>query len=152
MKNLITHMLTPLFLAVLLLTGLARAQSVPWIIEVKVPFDFTVAQKAFPAGEYSIVRVGPGRLDLRDIQRHVVASLITYSVRSLEKSATSKLEFSTAGGGRALMQVWIQGELIGDELTVPRRPTAVAKSNPRKPHEAGGGGIGETGGPQRIDQ
>jgi hypothetical protein len=152
MKNLITHMLTPLFVAVLLLTGLTRAQSAPWIIQVNVPFDFTVGQKAFPAGEYSIVRVGPGRLDLRDIHRHVLGSLITYSVRSLEKSTTTKLEFSTAGGGHALMQVWLEGELIGDELAVPKRPTAVAKNNSRKPDEVRGGGIRETSGPHRIDQ
>jgi len=140
MKNLITHTLTPLFFAVLLFAGTAGAQFAPRIIQVKVPFDFTVGQKAFPAGQYTLVSMAQHRVDLRDKYGSVFATLITHSVRSLDKSASTKLTFSTAGGGRALTQIWIEGDLIGDELAPPKRPVALGKATQRAPVEVGSGG------------
>lgn len=140
MKSTITHILTPLFLVVLFVTGITHAQYVPRIAEVKVPFDFTVGEKTFPAGEYSLVRLGPGRLELRDAYRQPLASLITYSVQSLEKSSSTKLRFSTADGGHALIQVWFEGELVGDELLAPKHRTALAKRNSSHTGELGSGG------------
>jgi hypothetical protein len=54
MENLIARILTPLGLAVLLLAGAARAQFVPRIVQLNVPFDFTVGSKAFPPGQYTL--------------------------------------------------------------------------------------------------
>jgi hypothetical protein len=140
MKSLTRRMLTPLFLAVLLLGGIASAQYVPHIVQVKVPFEFTVNEKVFPAGEYSIVRTAPGRLDLRDARGYQLVSLITHFAQSLEQSASTKLQFSTEGGGHALTQVWIKGDRIGNELAAPKKATVLATRNPRQPGEAGSGG------------
>ena len=139
MTNLITRMLTPLSLVVLLFAGTARAQFGPRIVQVNVPFDFTVGDKAFPAGQYRLVSTAQHRLDLRDSQGRVLAGLITHSVQSLDKSPSTKLKFSTAGGGHELTQVWIQGGLIGDELASPKQPRALAKRNV-PPVEVGGTG------------
>ena len=140
MKSWPIRILTSLSLAVLLLTGITQAQYVSRIVEVKVPFDFTVGEKTFPAGEYSFVRLGRGRLELRDANRQPLASLITNSVQSLERSRSTKLRFSTADGGHALIQVWFEGELIGDELLVPRHRTAMAKRDSSRSGELGSGG------------
>jgi hypothetical protein len=140
MKRLTSRMLTLLLIAVLLLGGIARAQYVTHIVQVKVPFEFTVNEKVFPAGEYSIVRTAPSRLDLRDVRGYVLLSLITHSVQSREQSASTKLQFSTEGGGHALTQVWIKGDRIGNELAAPKKATVLANRNPRQPVEAGSGG------------
>jgi hypothetical protein len=140
MKSLITRVLTPLSLLVLLLGGFAHAQFVQQIVRAKVPFEFTANQKVFRAGQYSIVRTAPDRLDVRDSRGRVLASLITHSVQSLDKSASTKLEFSTEGGGHALTQVWFEGELIGNELPAPTGTTAVARRSKGKPVEISGGG------------
>src|SRR5437879_9769005 len=50
-----TRILTLLSLAVLWLANTAHAQYVPRIVKVNVPFDFTVSDKSFPSGEYSLV-------------------------------------------------------------------------------------------------
>jgi len=138
MKNLMARMLTLLSLAVLLLAGIARAQYVPVSIQVKVPFEFTANEKEFPAGEYSIVRTGPDRLEIRDMHGHRLASLVTHSVQSLYESTSTKLRFSTEGRGHVLKQVWID-ERIGNEFAAAKPHTAVAKRNMRKPVEVGGG-------------
>jgi hypothetical protein len=131
MKNLITRTLTPVLLGVLLVAGTAWAQRVRRTARMDVPFDFTVNDKSFPAGEYSIVRTAPDRLDLCDAHGRVLASLVTHQVQSAVKTPANKLEFSGAGGGHVLTQVWFEGELIGNEL---------APSNPRKPVEVSSGG------------
>src|ERR1700752_5189766 len=133
MNNVVGRMRTVLLFVVLLLAGQAYAQFVPRIVQVKIPFNFTVGEKTFPAGEYTLVSMAQHRVDLRDSQHRVLASLITHSVQSLDKSASTKLLFSTAGGGHALPQVWIHGDLIGDELEVPKRPADVARRNLHKP-------------------
>ena len=130
MKNLLTRMLTPLALAVLLLAGVAHAQYAQRIVKVTVPFDFTVAGKAFAAGEYSIVRVAPNRLDLRDAQSSVRASLITHAVESDNVPAVSRLDFSSQDGGHALTRVWLEHERIGYELARPKTATVVARQRP----------------------
>jgi hypothetical protein len=140
MNNLIGRMLTALSFAVLLFAGEAYAQFVPRIVQVNIPFDFTVGEEAFPAGEYTLVSMAQHRVDLRDSHRHVLASLITHSVQSLDKSASTRAMFSTSGDGHALRQVWIKGELIGDELEVPKRSTHVAQRNQHKPAEIASGG------------
>lgn len=140
MNNWISRLLTALSVGVLLSAGQAYAQFVPRFIQVSIPFDFTVGEKAFPAGEYTLVSMAQHRVDLRDSRRHVLASLITHSVQSLDESGSTKLQFSTAGGGHALRQVWIKGELIGDELEVPKRHIHVAQRNLHKSAEIASGG------------
>jgi hypothetical protein len=139
MKKPLTRALTPLLTIVLLLAGLANAQFVPRIVQVNVPFDFTVGEKAFSAGQYTLVSMAPQRVDLRDARGHVLALLITHSVQSLDKSMSTKLLFSTADGGHALRQIWIRGELIGDELQLPKHPSALARSRSRRPVETASG-------------
>ena len=131
MKNLVVRM-APLVFSVLLFAGAAAAQNEQRIIHVKVPFEFTIGDKAFPAGDYSLLRAAPDRLDLRDSDAHVLASVITHSVQSLDKSASTKLEFYTSAGGHALKQVWVENETIGYELAVPKDGVVVAK---RRSHD-----------------
>jgi hypothetical protein len=140
MNNLISRMQTALSFAVLLLAGQAYAQFAPRVVQVKIPFDFTVGEKEFPAGEYILVSMAQHRVDLRDSHHHVLASLITHSVQSLDESGSTKLQFSTMGGRHALRQVWIKGDLIGDELEVPKRHINMVRSDVHKPAEIASGG------------
>src|SRR5207302_4318743 len=106
-----TRILTLLSLAVLWLANTAHAQYVPRIDKVNVPFDFTVSDKSFPSGEYSLVCT-PLHLKLRDSHNRVLASLFPHSVESMEEAAATKLQFSTEGD-RALLRLWIRGDRQG---------------------------------------
>ena len=127
MKTRITRILTPLSLVVLSMVwsvAPALAQYEPHIAHVSVPFEFTAGSKAFPAGEYTIMRTAPDRLELRDSRGRVLATLITHTVQSQGGPSHTRLEFSTANGGHALRRVWMDGDVIGNEFA-PEKPAAV---------------------------
>jgi hypothetical protein len=139
MKTLIAKTLTVVSLAVLLLAGSAYGQYVQHIIKVKAPFDFTVSGRSFAAGEYSIVCFAPNRIDLRDAQQRVIASLITYSVDSQASSPTTELEFSTANGGHVLTRIWVANDRVSYALPVTKVKTLVAKGASQSVHTSGAG-------------
>jgi hypothetical protein len=139
MKNLIVRMASLVF-SVLLFAGAAAGQNEQRVIHVKVPFEFTIGDRAFPAGDYSLLRAAPDRLDLRDSDAHVLTSMITHSVQSLDKSAATKLEFSTLAGGHALTQVWVENETIGYELAAPKDGSVVAKRRSHEPERSAAAG------------
>ena len=139
MKNLLARVLTPLFLLVLLSAGIASAQYVPVIMVVDIPFEFTVGNKTFAAGEYKIVRVAPDHLDIRDLRGQVLTSVLTHTVVSLQGSPSSRLAFSTENGGHELRQVWIAGDMAGNELSRTKAPVALARQKSQSPVIAAGG-------------
>jgi hypothetical protein len=128
-----------LSLAVLWLVGVVEAQLAAHYVKVSIPFNFTVGDKSFPGGEYSLACT-PGLVDLRDAQAHVVASIITHSVESLEGPAAPKLVFTTDEGGHALKQVWMENDRYGYELAPSKAATAMARQRSRPPVQLSGGG------------
>ncbi|MGA8866945.1 MAG: hypothetical protein WB510_08250 [Candidatus Sulfotelmatobacter sp.] len=129
MKNPIARSMTVVSLAVLLLAGQSYGQYVQRIIKVNAPFEFTVNNRSFPAGEYSIVCLAPNRLDLRDARNWAIASLITHSAESRQPRAATKLEFSTADGSYALTRIWVANDRFGYELPTPRANAIVARGS-----------------------
>lgn len=127
MKKLIARILIPLSLTVLLLAGAATAQYEQRTFKVSTPFEFSVNDKVFPAGDYTVVRATPSRVELRDSQGRVLASVITHSVESQTAPRFSKLAFSTADGGHALTQIWLENERVGYELASPKTATIAAR-------------------------
>ncbi|MBZ5681212.1 MAG: hypothetical protein LAO24_14020 [Acidobacteriia bacterium] len=126
------RILTVLSFAVLWLAGVAEAQYAPHYVKVSIPFDFTVGDKSFPGGEYSLACT-PGRVELRDARTHVVTTIFTHSVESLDRPAAPKLVFSADAGGRALRQVWMENDRYGYELAPSKTATALARQRPRAP-------------------
>ncbi|MBZ5600276.1 MAG: hypothetical protein LAN83_18375 [Acidobacteriia bacterium] len=132
MKHLIARTLTSLSLAVLLLAGVAHAQYAQ-VIKAKVPFEFTVGQRTFPAGQYSLVRSAPYLLVLRDAQARVLAMVVTRSTESATTPASAKLEFYNDGDRHILVRVWQQGNPIGQELYRRKAATVVARRRTAHP-------------------
>ena len=139
MSNRNVRILTALSFAVLWLAGVVQAQYAPHYVKVSIPFAFTAGDKSFPGGEYSLACT-PGHIDLRDAQTHVVATIITHSVESLDSPAVPKLVFATDEGGHALKQVWAGNGPYGYELAPSKAATALAKQRSKPPLQASGGG------------
>lgn len=139
MKQKIARILIFLSLTALFLPATAGAQYVQHIIQVQIPFEFTVGGHILPAGEYTMVCVAPDRLVLRDPRAQVVASAITRSVPTLEKSAATKLDFSVVDGEHALTQVWMKNEITVYELAPVRAASVIAK---RRSHATAAAGAG----------
>ena len=122
MKKLIARSIASILLSVLSLDLIAHAQSPERTIKANIPFEFSVGNRSFPAGRYSLVRVQPFLLELRDPEGRVLANVLTQSVQSQTAPAEPKLLFDNEGGGHALTQVWQENESIGQQL----RPSKLA--------------------------
>ncbi|HET9407342.1 MAG TPA: hypothetical protein VFO39_08900 [Candidatus Sulfotelmatobacter sp.] len=123
------RVLTVLLAAVLSLGGKGLAQNVAYrFIRVNVPFDFTVDQKPFRAGDYMLA-CAANTIELRDSQGHTIASVYPHSVQAQSNPNRPKLVFNTVGGGRELWQVWTEDSRYGYELAAPRPELMVAKQH-----------------------
>ena len=127
MKQLITRTLASLVLMVMSVSAISHAQSTTWVVKANIPFEFTVAGKAFPAGEYSLVEPIQHYLVLRDSRGHSVASVFTSGIDSSSLPATSKLRFDSSNGTPALVEVWQQQDSLGQRLILSKSELALAK-------------------------
>jgi len=119
----------------MLFAGLAQAQFGAWVVNVDIPFEFSVGKKTFPAGNYSIIRTAPDRLALRDSQAGVVAFMITHSVQQATRAQT-KLVFRIDGGQHVLAQVWFANNQYGNELAPTKPRLAMANVQAAKSQTA----------------
>ena len=124
MNRLVASSISALFVAVLLFVGNAHGQYGGHVIKVRVPFAFDVADKTFPAGDYSLLQTAPY---LRDSQGHVLANVLTGSVERAEPGSPAKLDFYVDGDRHALARVWQEHESLGHQVSPSKRSTYLAK-------------------------
>ncbi len=127
MKNLVARTLTSLLLGVLLPAYTAQAQRIERVIDVNIPFEFNVGNQSFSAGHYSLVRLSPSQLQLRDAEGHSLATLLTNSVQTSDAPAAPKLQFHNLDGRYVLAQVWQANDSIGQQLPPTLSLAQVAK-------------------------
>ncbi len=127
----ITANITSLVVGVLLFTAAGYAQFMQQVIlKAEVPFEFSVGNKTFPAGEYRVVRLAPHTLALRDSQERTLASFVTGPVMARTAHATPTLRFESDGNRHVLSQVWPGGVTTGYEVSIPKRVTLLAQQPP----------------------
>lgn len=91
-----------------------NAQGKTLIRNVEIPFDFSVGNKTFPAGVYSVTSVNQEKIMLRlsSGDGREMIHIITSPVRAKEIPTTSKLIFRRYGETYFLSQIW---ELYNDQ-------------------------------------
>jgi hypothetical protein len=97
--------------------------------EAKIPFDFSVGDKTFPAGVYSVTRVNPEKIMLRlssDDGREAI-HIMTNSVQAKESPKTGKLIFHRYGETYFLSQIWESDEIQGRQLLKSRTERSVER-------------------------
>ena len=98
---------------------------------VDIPFNFTVGEKAMPAGKYLIRR---NRKDsdtvwvIQNKQSGEAALLLTRSVRSTETQENAKFVFRKYDDLYFLSEFWAAGTNTGREIQVTDRERALAKA------------------------
>jgi hypothetical protein len=94
------------------------AQSKTLIRDVKIPFDFSVGAKTFPAGVYSVTRVNQEKIMLRLSSEDggEAVHVITVPVQAKESPKTAKLIFRRYGETYFLSQIWESDEIQGHQL------------------------------------
>lgn len=126
MKNQSVRILTALGGIVLWLAGVGQAQIAPHHLKVSVPFEFSINDKLFPAGDYDLVCT-PGQVELRDARSQVLATAISHSVQAPNRAFSPELVFITDSGVRELRQIWIGDPHNGYELPRPKPALAMAR-------------------------
>jgi hypothetical protein len=137
MKRFLDAIMVALLLAVVLVPTAAQARTYD-VINVDVPFKFSIGNRTFRPGHYQFIFVGVGLLALRDAKAHTVASLITRSVETGAPSPESKLVFKKDGkhGKRSqLDRICIERrsqvlEVLGEEPVIPHAPAPPAPLPP----------------------
>lgn len=137
--KLIGRTLTSLLLFVLYLGATAQAQIATRVIKVKIPFEFNVGDRAFSAGDYSLIQPGQHILVLRDARGQTVATALTNSVDDSTPSAAPKLKFDSVDGQYTLAEVWQAHESLGQHVVGAGRPVVVAKHRSAESREAAEG-------------
>lgn len=125
MKNIRTLITLCLFLAAT--HAFAQLESKP-LIKVKVPFQFTVANHTFPAGEYLISTVQPERT-IQIAGNGAKASIQAVSpFYAAHPSENSRLVFHRYGDAYFLEEVWSAGQDVARTLPQSKHELEMAKA------------------------
>jgi hypothetical protein len=102
----------------------AKAQTLEYKLTANIPFDFTVADKKFQAGEYSISRAqataGDTVVRISSADGHANINRITVPVIRLTAQNKATLVFHRYGEEYFLFQVWPAGANTGRVLPKSR--------------------------------
>ncbi len=113
----------------------ASAQTPGHTLTVKVPFEFSVGGKTFPAGDYQVSRLTSDGTTLRITNQESEQKVARQSraIQSSQASEKSILVFRRYGNQYFLAQVWEVGEKTGRELMPSNREKSLenelAKNN-----------------------
>jgi len=118
-------------MALVMAVGSAQGQSLAHKLRANIPFDFVVADKKLPAGEYSIGRAQQGNGDtvllISSVDGHSNAIRLTTPVTLLDPKDKGTLVFHCYGDQYFLSQVWVDGATTG-RLFVESRGEREAKA------------------------
>ena len=107
-----------------LAVGSAQGQSLASKLKVNIPFDFIVADKKLPAGEYSIGRAQIGSGDnvllIRSTDQAANVSSLTSATQVSQPKEKGTLVFHRYGDQYFLFQVWPAGAYTGRVLPKSR--------------------------------
>src|SRR5215211_2785082 len=98
---------------------------------IHIPFNFTVGEKAFPAGKYVIER---NRKDsdtvwvIRQKGNSSKALLLTRPVRSIDTQEDTRLVFRRYDDLYLLSEFWTAGSNTGREIQITNRERALEKA------------------------
>lgn len=111
----------------------ARAQSTSSVV-ITIPFDFKVAGKTLPAGDYIVRRSTQASAEgllIRRTNSRASAFILTKPVQAGAKQEDSKLVFNRYGNQYFLSQVWTSGRSFGRELFKSRQERSLEREMAR---------------------
>jgi len=126
------HLRSVLFVfTALLLATAAHAQSTN--VTASVPFDFVVANQAYPAGDYAVKSISDTGVPIliRNSDEAEKGIVLSGSCSSVKPSTTTKLVFHRMGGQYFLYQVWQEGNTTGREFPLSKRDIQLARNSSR---------------------
>jgi hypothetical protein len=116
-------------LTVLLMATAAQAQQTS--VRANVPFDFVVANHAYPAGEYALKSLTGNGMPIRveNLQDETMKIALSNACNSDKAATSTKLIFHRVGDSYFLYQIWQQGSTWGREFPVTRAERQIAQNH-----------------------
>jgi hypothetical protein len=105
-----------LFASLLVVSASARTSR---SLVVQIPFDFQIAGKTLPAGQYIVERstqASAEGLSLRSVDKNVGVFVLTSTLDGNERQSASRLVFNRYQDKYFLSQLWTSGETAGRAL------------------------------------
>jgi len=96
--------------------AIGHAQSASGTFTARIPFEFTVGNQIFPAGEYKVKALLPHTLWVGNQNRRATTNVSTNSLESTKVPADAKLVFHGYNGRYYLAQAWMAGDNVGHEV------------------------------------
>jgi hypothetical protein len=124
------HLRSILFaLTALLLATAAQAQSTN--VTASVPFDFVVADHAYPAGDYVVKSISDSGVPIliRNTDQAENGIALSNTCSSSKPATTTKLVFQRMGDQYFLYQVWREGSTEGREFPISKTETQLARNS-----------------------
>jgi hypothetical protein len=122
MRNNISRNVLSIFTAVVLFGALltvSASAGTSRSLVVQIPFDFHIAGKTLPAGQYLVERstqASAEGLSLRSVDKNVGVFVLTSTVQANERQSDSRLVFNRYQDKYFLSQFWASGEAAGRAL------------------------------------
>jgi hypothetical protein len=116
-KRFVASVLTMLLTPFIVMAGTASAAT-STIVKVNIPFEFSVGDRTFPAGDYSLVKFQPNLIALYNSRGHNVDIALAYVQSNLEPPTDTTVKFQVVGGRHMLAEVWTAGESTGAVFAV----------------------------------
>lgn len=116
-----------LFASLLVVSASARTSR---SLVVQIPFDFHIAGKTLPAGQYLVERSTQSSaegLSLRSVDKNVGVFVLTSTVEANERQSASRLVFNRYQDKYFLSQFWTSGEAAGRALIKSETERAAEK-------------------------
>jgi hypothetical protein len=132
MKKYVVRTLTQIGLLAVIATvtavGTAQGQSLAYKLKANIPFDFVVADKILPAGEYLIGRFQEGSGDsvllISSVASHKRVIRLTTPVTARDPKDNGTLVFHRYGDQYFLSEVWAEGATTGRMFSESRTERA----------------------------
>ena len=116
------------FASLCLVIGLALAPAYAQSggVQAKIPFNFTVAGKTFPAGAYTMIVVSR-QVNIRDADGRKIAMVLANEVSGKSAGANGQIIFHCYSEHCFLSEVWSPTHENGLQMLAPRSEADLAK-------------------------
>lgn len=130
-----------LVVATVLLSAVAvpAQQSSFLLFKADVPFEFSIQNHTYPAGQYFIQRISSNTLVLRDSDSKLLAAIATTPLQDIKLHLTPSLKFRMEGDRHVLAEVWQAGNNGGYELPHPKHFEATQDAMAQSKNSRSGG-------------
>ena len=123
-----------------IMIGCMGTASAATIAKANVPFEFSIGERTYSAGTYSLVELKDDLIALYDDRGQNVGMVLAMVERNFEPPTESKMKFELINGRHVLTEVWTADQPTGFIFAVKGATSAAAGFSSATSYANGGAG------------